>query len=517
MGGTGGQFVPSDSENPEHLRIALPTNAPSHEVAEKPYRCYRINTDFIGFLLAGVDAYVHTDAFIGTESERETAARRFVDLQVLLMTGNLACGEQETMKLRQNPNNPCQLEQSHDNGASWTLAFDYGLCLAAATTNDLVVMSAATANAVAMAEVHNTLYVGAYQDIAPDFGFDLSGDDELREMAYCYAVQLLLLQLGRTLTEFHADGWSGWEVVDVVAEVTKYGSALLLGLVGAGVVAVSPVVYLATTLVGVAATAVDELIDIYEPDAGTDLFILPETQADLLCCGTRAIGGMTPDFLRFSGMFDACDSPAIDGFMAAFLGEVMSKQSVYLAFLAVIQEAFEALKQGQRCNCPCDVDTITFEFTTETGSDPNTFYGLSGWDVIASQAGMMNYIPEAGVFFGDEATGDYSNFRGVAIFSRGFSGEVQSVQIEGNQAMGLQQGTGAAANITYGGDGQSWESADANPGEHATYKRIAYRELDGGGIFASLISDARFGYDDVFTGSCKLDRIIIKGRNLSVI
>lgn len=32
------------------------------------------------------------------------------------------------LMLRQNPENPCQLQQSTDNGESWTLAFDYSLC-----------------------------------------------------------------------------------------------------------------------------------------------------------------------------------------------------------------------------------------------------------------------------------------------------------------------------------------------------------------------------------------------------
>lgn len=32
------------------------------------------------------------------------------------------------LMLRQNPENPCQLEQSLDGGESWTLAFDYSLC-----------------------------------------------------------------------------------------------------------------------------------------------------------------------------------------------------------------------------------------------------------------------------------------------------------------------------------------------------------------------------------------------------
>lgn len=32
------------------------------------------------------------------------------------------------MTLRQNPDNPCQLQQSFDDGGTWTLAFDYSLC-----------------------------------------------------------------------------------------------------------------------------------------------------------------------------------------------------------------------------------------------------------------------------------------------------------------------------------------------------------------------------------------------------
>lgn len=32
------------------------------------------------------------------------------------------------LRLRQNPDNPCWLEQSHDGGETWTLAFDYAKC-----------------------------------------------------------------------------------------------------------------------------------------------------------------------------------------------------------------------------------------------------------------------------------------------------------------------------------------------------------------------------------------------------
>lgn len=38
-------------------------------------------------------------------------------------------GDDELYLLRQNPLNPCQLEQSTDGGVNWSLAFDYELCL----------------------------------------------------------------------------------------------------------------------------------------------------------------------------------------------------------------------------------------------------------------------------------------------------------------------------------------------------------------------------------------------------
>jgi len=37
-------------------------------------------------------------------------------------------GDCEQMILRQNPDDPCQLQQSSDGGETWTLAFDYSLC-----------------------------------------------------------------------------------------------------------------------------------------------------------------------------------------------------------------------------------------------------------------------------------------------------------------------------------------------------------------------------------------------------
>lgn len=48
--------------------------------------------------------------------------------QTALETQPITWGDCEQMILRQNPDDPCQLQQSQDGGDTWTLAFDYSLC-----------------------------------------------------------------------------------------------------------------------------------------------------------------------------------------------------------------------------------------------------------------------------------------------------------------------------------------------------------------------------------------------------
>jgi len=51
---------------------------------------------------------------------------RRVNNQAYIDYLNETCGDDTV--LRQNPDDPCQLQQSTDGGANWTLAFDFGLC-----------------------------------------------------------------------------------------------------------------------------------------------------------------------------------------------------------------------------------------------------------------------------------------------------------------------------------------------------------------------------------------------------
>lgn len=66
----------------------------------------------------------------GGEIDRSKIAIFHADLVRRLMTMCDQC-EDDMYELRQNSENPCQLEQSTDGGLTWTLAFDYSECMRA--------------------------------------------------------------------------------------------------------------------------------------------------------------------------------------------------------------------------------------------------------------------------------------------------------------------------------------------------------------------------------------------------
>lgn len=509
-------FLPDDRENPEHLRHDLGTIPPSHDPADPPYRCYQINTDYIRFLLAGIDYFVYPDAFIGSDLECLIAAQRMIALQNLLMVGNVDCGEVTQMRLRQSPTNPCQLEQSFDNGASWSLAFDYSLCWRMVVIYDpqqtAQNMAIANANATAIANA----YGGDYHEIAPDMHFDSSATDEIRNMAYCFAVQLFISQVAAALGEMEEDGWSVWDITKIVSTVAGVAADIILGVVSATGTPISPIILAATAIVKVVAPVVHEFVDLFEPDPDLGDFLTVEMQADLVCCAMDVIGGMTPDATRFSQMFDTCSEVTIPDVVLLALQAVVNSNEVYLTFLSVIQLAFEAIDGGQVYNCPCATEKVTFEFTTESGSAPNTYYGLSGWQVYPFSAGCFAYLPESGILGDDEVTGEYVQHRGVDMFRGGISGEIRKVTVEFTYSYGVTEAMTHPAFITYGGDQKAYTVAEFGVGGEKTLVRSAYRTLVNQEVGVSVFSDIRYGSNPAYFGTCKIERVIIEGVGLSV-
>lgn len=107
---------------------------------EEPARCIKISEVLIPYLLGMLELARYGHVFTGTDADRTRAMIVFQDLANALALEDYCedcpdCSEDAMYLLRQNPNNPCQLQQSTDGGVNWSLAFDYRLCLIEEQTN----------------------------------------------------------------------------------------------------------------------------------------------------------------------------------------------------------------------------------------------------------------------------------------------------------------------------------------------------------------------------------------------
>ena len=87
-------------------------------------------------------------------------------------------------RLRQNPDDPCLLEQSFDAGETWVEAFNYKLCQNTDMTN--------ISNQWNLSFVFNTdleiVYDNDITNVFNDWGYDQTGTDADRDAALCHAI-----------------------------------------------------------------------------------------------------------------------------------------------------------------------------------------------------------------------------------------------------------------------------------------------------------------------------------------
>lgn len=113
--------------------------------------------------------------------------------QARLAFDNGECGEM-AFRLRQSTTNPCHLEQSIDGGLTWTLAFDYSLCMTGA--NPLPGSDAPAADAAANLVGHIYAGIAGLLDQYPDCGdFVNVATQYMRQTATTWTNDQLLMDM----------------------------------------------------------------------------------------------------------------------------------------------------------------------------------------------------------------------------------------------------------------------------------------------------------------------------------
>lgn len=102
-----------------------PQYPPTRGIFDYPYTCFKINRQWASHVLGALESLTQRDSWLGTDEQIDAAVNSIELFSASLMT---LCDEVDTCMLRQNPANPCELQQSSDGGDTWITIFDFSQC-----------------------------------------------------------------------------------------------------------------------------------------------------------------------------------------------------------------------------------------------------------------------------------------------------------------------------------------------------------------------------------------------------
>lgn len=339
-----------------------------------------------------------------------------------------------TLRFRQNPTDTCLLEYSINNGVSWLAMFDYGLC-----------QPAPILNIVDLSEMERLLrelleqYDGTPESIAPN----LTGDPDLRDIAICYALRVLVnATMEGTATSRESNNQANaLALIQVVAVIAgAFGTVFLGPIAGAAIGGV--IYYLATTNV--------DLINALSADEWRD----QNAQAAVICCAYNAMAGQMPSEALFANAWDACgfEPDSIEEKMAELMQEVAQELRVYVAFLTAANEGYDLAERGLIANecliCDCTSASAFSLDWSAIGATP------SGW-VSTNEPAI--YHPEVTHVVATRSANQYwatvtNDFRVFSVeYELPVAGNVSKLGLVGHWASGNTHGLQAACF-----DGVSW-------------------------------------------------------------
>jgi hypothetical protein len=123
------------------LREKFPTRKkaltpPSVGMFDSPTACVQVNLEWSSHVIGALESLSQMDSWRGNDLTQFQALQEVEKLFNALAVESDCESDMPTL-LRQNPTNSCLLEYSIDNGATWSLAFDYSLCIGETVQNTI--------------------------------------------------------------------------------------------------------------------------------------------------------------------------------------------------------------------------------------------------------------------------------------------------------------------------------------------------------------------------------------------
>lgn len=382
---------------------ALP--APSVGIFDFPRACIVLNLEWASHVVGAMSALIQDDAWTGDDDE-QFRARQEMEKLIRLMAN--ACTGGSDVILRQNPANACQLQQSIDGGATWTLAFDYSLCRSNSPSGNYTVYN----------DTQNTInnYNQTWNenptvaDFTPDLVYD-GGEteaDQMRDNALCYAVQAFY----DSMVQFHAnavDHPPQRPIFEIIATLTF---AILGGLAAeafSGGFATPVVVGALVGAIGNAATQFG-----FNFNATVTAEQMASVRDDLVCCIYTALKGTPLTESAFQASADGCDfeEDSLQANTASIMSQYFQDHSVFLTFLKFMSEAYGIGQLGIELPlCPCEDGAFSVSAIPDPTAEPPG--QDSGFDVID---GHDYHIIATGIWSGGFSAFDANGWVGHSQF-----------------------------------------------------------------------------------------------------
>lgn len=310
-----------------------PLPIPIPDIHDSPLFCAMVNGDWLSHVLGVLGVLGELDSWQGDDEQRDAAIQQ---VERLLADFAEGCA---MLLLRQNPENPCQLEQSADGGDTWTLAFDYSLCVATSPQEGLLIDLLIKVNEDNLGDD----YDGTPESIDPDLVYDDSANDRYRDLALCNSISLfiqLVIEVEIGNREDTLD-WQDGVVAVGIHLLTAVGNALGFGAAYA----------LFWAVYRVFAKGMIEYLK------GVSTAVLSDENAiqDAKCCMFAAMLDQDPTELVFSAALDGCGFTPGSNSSELVLGiqPLLHDTDIYLSFIDSMADGLDLVKQGVVLDCTC--------------------------------------------------------------------------------------------------------------------------------------------------------------------
>lgn len=312
----------------------------------------------------------------GDERAKQAAAYWREFLRTIQFTPTCDDGSCDDVKLRQNPDDPCELQISYDDGQTWELAFDYSLC-----QRPTVIDFDAAIEFNTQIVNDNDVYQGDIINITNNWGYG-DENDVYRDEAMCWASrQFVDLMCDFAIRQLRAEAAEEKDDLQFAADI-QTGMAFVGGLM-VGFSVFPPALAVGAIALAIGAIGTNIIAQLTSADVSD--FQDDDAKEAVACRIYDLMKGATPTFTAWRDALDGHSFSGAAGAIADVCYVAMQSEDAFVQWLKLMADMIGVSQTGANLGCPCEGWCYLWEFTGD----------LLGWTLIDG------YNETWGIWIGD--------------------------------------------------------------------------------------------------------------------